>query len=240
MTQEDLKLNLFKANDKGELTVIHRTDDAKIVHKHTSVQINGVISAPGNFIEVRKEQDKYDRSHITYSYRDLCITLTTRENLDTLGTTVTGKLIKNPDLDKLYLNSQKVLTSKELTQLLKFNRVFFADKDENGTIVSNLQKLKISAQQFIEKEDASKGSEKEYYELKVDNGLDLKFTLNMPVFIGQPSKKFLVEVCYRIREKNVEFWLESIELADLLKSCAEEIINTELKRFPEAIVKIEQ
>lgn len=238
---EELELNKLKANDKGELTIIKRTDDKKIIHAHQPVEIIGVITAPGNFIEVRKAQDKFERSHVLYSYRDLYIKLITRENVETLGSEITGKLIKNPDLDKLMLNSQRVLNNRELTQLLKFNRVFFNDKDENGTVVTNLQRLKVSAQQFIEKLEAEKGNEKEYFEIKVgDSNVDLSFVLNMPVFIGQPAKKFKVEICYRVRERNVEFWLESVELADLLKAESEEIINKELERFPKEIVKIEQ
>lgn len=62
----------------------------------------------------------------------------------------------------------------------------------------------------------------------------------MPIYVGQPKKKFKVEVLYRIREKNVEVWFESPELQEMLMGDAESIIATELKRFPETILQIEQ
>lgn len=238
--KEHLNLNQLKHNDKGEILIVHREDNAKIVHAKKPLTLEGTITAPGNFIVNRKEQEKYDRSHVKWSLSGLYITLITREN-HPLSYEVTGRLIKNPEIEKLCVNTKKTQSVKELAQLLRFNKYFFADGDQNIKIVENLMKFKVTAQTHIEKEEATRGAEKDIYEIKgVDSNIDLTFELQMPIYVGQAPKKFKVEILYKIRERNVEVWLESPELADLWRSNAEEIIKAELARMPEAIVQIEQ
>lgn len=239
-TKEKLNLNQLTANAKGEVLIVHREDNAKIVHAKKPLALEGTITAPGNFIVNRKDQEKFDRSHVKWSLSNLYITLVTREN-HPLAYEVTGRLIKNPEIEKLCVNTKKTQSVKDLAQLLRFNKYFFADGDQNIKIVENLMKFKVTAQTHIEKEEATRGNEKDIYEIKgVDSNIDLTFELNMPIYIGQAPKKFKVEILYKIRERNVEVWLESPELADLWRSNAEEIIQTELKRIPDDIVKIEQ
>lgn len=239
-TKEHLKLNQLVANDKGEVLIVHRTDDKKIVHATQELKLEGTITAPGNFIIKRKGQDKDDRCHVLWSLNGLYIKLVTREN-HPLSYTIEGKLIKNPEIEKLCVNTKKTQSVKELAQLLRFNKYFFADGDANIKIVENLMKFKVTAQTHIEKEEATRGNEKDVYEIKgVDSNIDLTFELNMPIYVGQPAKKFKVEILYKIRERNVEVWLESPELADLWRSNADEIIQAELTRFPESFVFIEQ
>jgi hypothetical protein len=238
--KEHLNLNQLKHNEKGEILIVHREDDAKIVHAKKPLVLKGTITAPGNFIVNRKEQEKFDRSHVKWSLSGLYITLITREN-HPLAYEVTGELIKNPEIEKLCVNTKKTQSVKELAQLLRFNKYFFADGDQNIKIVENLMKFKVTAQTHIEKEEATRGNEKDIYEIKgVDSNIDLTFELQMPIYVGQAPKKFKVEILYKIRERNVEVWLESPELADLWRSNAEEIIKAELARMPEAIVQIEQ
>lgn len=240
--KEILRLNQLTHNEKGEVLIVHRRDDKKIVHAKKPLTLTGVISAPGNFIEKRTDQDEKDRVHVLFSknQENLFIELVTREN-HPLSYRIKGTLEKNPDIAMMRVNTKKTSSVKELSELLKFNRFFFPDKDQNMAIVSNLQKFRVSAQTFIEKEDANRGNEKDIYEIKgAETNIDLTFDLMMPLFKGQPAKKFKVEILYRIRERNVEVWLESAELAELYRAEAEGIIDTELKRFPKEFVFIEQ
>jgi hypothetical protein len=120
------------------------------------------------------------------------------------------------------------------------NRFFFADKEKHMRIVSNLQTFRLSAQKTIEAQNDNQGNAKDLYEIKSDSNIDLSFEVLMPVYIGQPAKKFKVEVQYKVRERAIEVWLESPECAELLKADAEGIINKELARLPKEFVFIEQ
>jgi len=120
--KEHLNLNQLTANKKGEVLIVHREDNAKIVHAKKPLQIEGTITAPANFIVNRKEQEKYDRSHIKWSLNGLYITLITREN-HPLAYEITGKLIKNPEIEKLCVNTKKTQSVKELAQL--FFQIFY-------------------------------------------------------------------------------------------------------------------
>jgi len=153
---------------------------------------------------------------------------------------VVGKLHPHPQIKKLKINTNEILTIKDLTRMIKFNKYWFADKDENNALVQNLQKFKASIQQQIEAEHDTRGNKKSAFEVKVDSTMKMSFVLEMPVFIGQPNKKFKVDIAFDVRDGEIDVWLESPELEDLLKNEAVSIIDSEIKQMSDkGIVVIE-
>jgi hypothetical protein len=144
------------------------------------------------------------------------------------------------EIKKLKINTNEILTIKDLTRMIKFNKYWFADKDENNALVQNLQKFKASIQQQIEAEHDTRGNKKSAFEVKVDSTMKMSFVLEMPVFIGQPNKKFKVDIAFDVRDGEIDVWLESPELEDLLKNEAVSIIDSEIKQMSDkGIVVIE-
>lgn len=242
-TLEKLDLNKFEAKD-GKLTVkhIHQELETPRVDYEESVKMSGTIQAPGNFIEKRKdivEQIDNKRCNVQYSYNGLYIKVRTQENW-AVHYHVDGLLKRNPDISMLQINTKKMFSVKDLTQHIRMNKFFFADKDQNIAIVSNLQKFRVEAQTQIETENDNRGNAKDLYEIKNKSNLVLDFDLLMPIYVGQPAKKFRVEVAYAVRERNIEVWLESPELEELFRINSKEIIDHELTRFPQEFVFIEQ
>jgi hypothetical protein len=236
---EKLDVNKLEAKD-GVITIVHRTDAERTVHGRTAVTLNGTIQSPGNFITVRKEQEAFDRSYVEFSYENRYIRLTTKERCETLGHVIEGKLIVNPKIKELGFNAGTKFGAKELMRHLKFNRAYFADKEQNMSVVANLANFNAQATKQIDIQGDDRGNAKNNFEVKVDTNCRLDFNICMPIFIGQPKKTFKVEIMFEVREKHVEFWLESIELAELQVADCEAIINAELERIPEAIVRIQQ
>lgn len=236
--EKELKLNKLEAKD-GVITVVERTGDAEKIFHNTSVNLSGDIKAPGNFIEKRIDQNPALRSHVLFSYRGLFIKLKTNENHE-LNYTVDGKLILNPDIQKLKINTMERMTVKTLSDLLRFNRFFFSDKDQHSSIISNLQKFRASVQSQIEQETSTRGDKKDLYDVKVNTDLSLNFALQMPVYIGQQPKKFNVEICFDVSDRNISVWLESPELVEITQVDAIKIIDEQLSRFPKEFVIIEQ
>lgn len=237
-TLEKLNYNTLESKD-GVIKIIHQEEETPKVWYDEPVKLSGAIQAPGNFIEKRKEKHNADKCHVIFSYLGLFIKLTTEENRE-IGYEVIGKLTPNPEIAALFINATKTFNVSELTKLIRMNKVHFADKDENLRMVSDLQKFKTSAQVEIEQANDNKGNVKDLYEMKSANNLTMHFDLLMPVFIGQEPKKFRVEIACAVRERNVDLWLESPELAELLKCNSKEIIDAQLARFPETFVFIEQ
>lgn len=256
--KEHLRLNQLQQNEKGELVIVHRKDDAVKVHYETAVALSGTISAPRKFLEERGVEDKkrntegmgpdkeaqqeVKRSHVLYNYRDLYIHFKGIEN-HPLSYGINGKLVINPDLTGLLINQKKYFSSKELSQHIRFNRLHFLSKEENLALVNNLASYKAKLSTEIEKEfNNTTGSKRDLYDVKVLNdGKPLGFTLNLPLYIGQTPIKFAVEILVDIQGRDINFWLESVDLVEALKTTAKDIIDGELAFFEaKGYVLIEQ
>lgn len=243
MKDEKLSLNQLQAVD-GVLHIKHETvETEKLIYENRHA-IDGTISAPGNFIAKRKDQDDEKRSNVCYSYRDRYISLTTNENYDERenhgGYDIKGQLIKNPLIAELCINTNKIFGVAELTKHLRFKSLYFASKDQYEKVINNLQRFKAKVDAEITKINDQKGNIEDTYKVTLNSNAELSFKIKCPVFIGQPDKIFLVEVACEARNRNVEFWLESVELVELEESETKQIIDTELARFPETFVFIEQ
>lgn len=242
--------------EEGVKTLVLREGDAEVIHQNEKVEIEGTISAPWKFFKERmmialdgsptgmtdKIQHDMKLSHLVFSYQRRYVNLIMVEN-NPIKYIVKGKLIENPDIKKLQVNTGKKFTSKELCDLLRMNKFFFADKDQNGTVIQNLQKIKVSIQTQIEKEANDKtGDKRDLYDVKVNRDqTPLEFNLSLPIYVGQPATKFKVDINIDVRDRNIDFWLESPELAELLEAKCREVIDAEVKQFEEkGLVIIEQ
>lgn len=243
-TLEKLDLNKLEAKD-GKLTVkhIHQELETPKVEYAQTVNLNGTIQAPGNFIAKRQPEHNHLKCNVQYSYRGLYIKLRTEEDWPT-HYQIEGTLKPNPDLAKLKVNHDASQNWKmninDMYNSLRFAKYFFAKPEQYEKVVSQLSKFSVSANKVITAENDNKGNVKDLYEIKSNSNIDLTFDLNMPVYIGQSAKTFRVEIAFNVRERSVDFWLESPELAEILLADAQDIINAELKRFPENYVFIEQ
>lgn len=250
--KEVLQLSKLEAKD-GILKIIHREDKAEVIHDENGLKLSGTITAPRKFLEERGKagmggddaaaQQEVKRSHIVYNYRDLYIRFKGDENYEALSYNVQGQLTINPEIAGMKVNTKSFMNSKELSQHLRFTRYNFANREENVTIVSNLQSFKAKIMAEIEKNfNNQTGDKKELYDLKVlRDGQPLGFHLLMPLYIGQKPVKFYVEIMVEASHQSVQFWLESPELTDLLKDEAKKIIDEELKFFAgKGYVLIEQ
>jgi hypothetical protein len=219
---------------EGVKELIVREGQAEIIREPLKVELSGTIKAPGDFFANRKEDLKENECHVVYSKTDGKIVLTTDEG-NYYGSRVTGSLRKNPDLVAFGINSGKMWSIKDLMQKLKMSRAFFPDKDECLNIVTNLSKSKIKVDTILEQETSNSGSSKNNIEVSVKSEFNLFFGLELPVFVGFDKKKFKTEICLNVRDKAVEFWLESVELEEILQSEMESIMNAEIKKFGNVI-----
>ena len=223
--------------DKDTKEIVIRKGEALPLREKNKVQISGSISAPRLFFEKRNADHESKWCHVLYSKNEQKIKLVVDEE-DKLGKDVTGVLEMNTDFKDFGINSMKMYTVQELMQFLKLRKFFFDDRDQNVTIVTNLQKFKASITTQIEQEKSNQGNQKKVLDIKVDSNIPLNFVLSMPIFKGFDNYKFAVEICYDVRDNSAILWLESVELAELMASETARIITEELKSF-EAIVCIE-
>lgn len=243
MEKEILNLNKLESKD-GKLIVVHQELETPVVHKHATVELDGTISAVGNFIEKRltgdKPQDDLKRCHVLFSYRDRFIKLITREHCPSLGTGIGAKLTINPAFVELGINCNKIFSVKELTKHIRMNRFYFESKEQHEKIVHGLQNFTAKVNADIKKINDNRGNIEDVYKTTLQSNSELSFQVLMPVFIGEPAKSIKIEISCEADNSAVKFWLESPDLIELTQKDTKTIIDNELKRVPEEIVIIEQ
>lgn len=126
---------------------------------------------------------------------------------------------------------QKELANSSRTFMLKMNRIYFADRDENMAIVSSLEKLRVRVTQEIENGNDFKGNKKHLFEQNVQHEIRLQFTLVVPLYKGQEKKSFLVDVNFDITDGNTVFWLESVDLKELMETERIRIIDSQISKM---------
>ena len=230
----ETKQSLSVKVENGTKEVVIRNGEAPIIREPLVLDVHGTIQAPSEFWNKRKSLYNVNDCHVEYSKQNKSIELTLNES-NYFGGTIKGMIEEHPELEKFGINKNKVYTLKELSQLLKMSRAFFADTDEATKVVGNLQKCKASIQTQIEKEESSRGDKKISFEAKVDSNIDLNFTLKMPIWKGYKDHKFQVEICLDVRDKDITLWLESQELQQLFIDTREAIFSDELKNFEELV-----
>lgn len=223
---------------EGVKEIIIREGAPLPFHEQEKVALSGIIKAPGDFFENRKEDIEQSKAHVIFTKSKGAIRLTIDEE-NFFKTIVEGELVENPIISELGINKKKLFTPADLAQTLKMNRIFFDEPGNCMKTIENLQKAKASASIQIEKEQQNNGTVKDNFECKIDTSIDLKFELLLPVFIGYHKTKVEVEICIDIRGRAINLWLESVELAEILVNQADKIITDELKRF-DNVVCIEQ
>lgn len=239
---DKLDLNKLHAKD-GVLTIVTRADKPAIVHYDKAIAIVGTIAAPGNYYEGRKDElaSVIKKSHVVYDYSQLFIKLIAVENNE-INTTVVGKLILNPDINIFKINTPQKFAIKDLYNLLRLNKFFFADRGQCQTIVEKLQNTKTTVEKNIETAlNKGTGNEKNAYDIAVKGIEPMSIDLKMPIYVGMEASPIRVDINIDARSGDVLFWLESMELEEAKKDSAKAIMDIEISRFRgSGLVLIEQ
>jgi len=146
------------------------------------------------------------------------------------GTTITGMLHQSKELEQFGINTTARYNRKSLLDLLRFNRLFFEDKNQHAQVIAGLYKLRIKSETEIQQEKDNQGNKRSLHEVKTvdDGGLVKVFDLTLPLFKGFTPQKITVEICYEVVNGDVSFWLESIGLKEATDSQVDGIFETEL------------
>jgi len=157
------------------------------------------------------------------------------DNHSTEGSAVIlGSASLTPELTALGINTIKKYSGLQLSDTLRMNRLLFALPDDCIRIVSALRDFKAKIEQDIQAADDKKGNKTSSFDQRIQQPHDLRFTLNWPVISGEAKTKFLVEINYDVRDKAIEFWLESVEMHEAIQEQCQALIDGQISLFQEA------
>lgn len=134
---------------------------------------------------------------------------------------IIGRIIPNPDIEVLGINTGAAISPHKLSDIVKMNRTLFPDKTEAMVLVSKLRDFKGR----VEKESESFKDDRANFSLRVaqvaKTNLPETFVVNLSPFLGEPKQPFTVEVVIT-HDLNVS--LISPDLHDYIKEYAEKRI----------------
>jgi hypothetical protein len=207
------------------------------------IQVSGDIKTVSSFIEKRKVTDdaglqaiNEDRALVIVNKEELSICLYLDPE-DFYGTEIKAKLEMEPELLKFGIESGRKFSQQELIKLLKYGKRWFADPAAHETLLLAYMKLdvKVSANLTNIAPDG-RGNRSNTFEKNVTSNIPEDFILLIPIFKGQEPKKFRVEICLDSTDGSTKFWLESVELAELIQIESETILRKELESCSDYVV----
>lgn len=231
---ENLTLKIENAN--GELILREGQAQEPLPLKEPKIiTIAGDIHSVANFIRNREaghssqEIDK-NKALVTVDKNAKSIVLQLDpENY--YGATVIAKLEQSKELEQFGINTSSRFNRKQLLDLIRFNRLFFEDKNQHAQVIAGLYKLRIKSETEIEQEKDNRGNKRNLHDVKTvdDGGMVKEFNITLPLFKGFSAKNITVEICFEVLNGDVSFWLESIGLKESSDSAIDGIFEDELQ-----------
>jgi hypothetical protein len=227
---EERKLNVNLPEGTQEI-IIREGDAAAWLHPR-SIKISGILAAPFQFFEGKKDIIDAIKSHITIKKDCGVIILRVNDTDPYTETEIIGLLKKDGALDPWRINSDKRWAVGEFLKFIKTQRYYFDNSTECAELVASLQTWNAKVETVIKQHNDNAGNSLSLLEKKVsDIGLKTKFNLHIPLFQGYPKVKFTVEIGFDPKTNSVDLFLISDELFELEIQEREKHIAAELEKF---------
>lgn len=207
-------LNVRIAGEAGEYTIRH--GDAEKIQYEKPISITGVLDACSQFLK-GKTIDPL-KSHLRIFQQQGRLELYINDTDPNSQHVITGSLTKNVDLKAFEINSMTYRWSvSDFLRFIKQNRYFFANKEQHAKLITNMQAWSAKIETVLVQANDQKGNSNFQIEQKVRavDGFVDKFELNIPIYQGDVSLKFTVEIGLDPKNTSVQIYLFSDELFEL-------------------------
>lgn len=232
MQNEKFQVNFDKGVEIAELVIREVNEVNELpVKPPVKVNLSGVISAPYQFLQKRvdqPEQINQKRCHIIVDRDKISIELITNEDDAYNSGRVFGKLEFNTKFVEFGINTGKTWTPTELGLFFKMNRAFFASKEDNMNLVTDLMNFTATVNNNIERSVKESGDRTDKFVQTVNSNLPKSFNLVIPVFKGSKPETIEVETFAQINGREVAFTLLSPGAQQVMEEIRDEVINTEI------------
>lgn len=219
----------------GQETLVLREGAAETFVYPKGVSIAGILSAPFQFYEGKKEKLQAIDCHLRI-WKDkgqIDLHILDTDNRGS-GSIISGSLKDDGVLNSWKINTEHRWTVASLIKHLMMYKSFFSDRNECDAMIKSLRNWNASIETVIKQHNDNTGNSLSVLEKKVrDVELKQKFQLHIPIFQGYPKEKFTVEVGLDPKSNAVEIFLYSEELFALTIDRRESILEAELSKFSE-------
>lgn len=228
--QQPIVVNLPEG--QNTLTILQGEAPAQLDHQApVKIDIKGVIYAPLNFLDKRVKDIDQHKAHIIVCRDKLQILLVINEDDAYTRGKVLGQLSFSEIFLKMGINGDKAWIPEQLGRFLKLNRSFFADRDENMSVVSALKSFSAKVKQDVYSETSDKGDRTFRFKQAVDSNIPEKFKLKIPIFIGSDPVDIDVETYATIDGTDVSIYLQSAGANDVIEDVKAKVISDTIEKI---------
>lgn len=224
----------------GTNVVVWREGRAPDIDVPQQVVISGTIKAPGAFLDSRIDKGLHDKNkaHVVFDREAFLIVLTMDETYEK-GTRIEGKLELHPKLVAFGINSGTRLSHKQMFMFFRENRMYFSDETEHKNLIAKLSDYHSKLETELRSKDDLSGNTLTSIETRImTNEVPMSFGLTVPIFKGEPKKKFRVELLVDVSSRAVQFVLDSIELRELIEAERDLLIDEQIGKFKTADILV--
>jgi len=210
------KINITVADGVQEIVI--REGRALDQIQSKQVVLVGDISTPSEYYRTRPHTVDPDKAVVIYNRKNCSIELQC-DAANPLGAIVKGSLEKSDEIKDFGINSQKTFSQTELVKLIRFNKRFFADRDEVETFLTKLVAFKFASTiDSANNVKDNRGNHSNSFAKKVESDIPTSIKFAMPLFKNASPVEFISEIVLDVAENTARFWFESVDLETLIQS----------------------
>jgi hypothetical protein len=223
------KLNIEVVGSQGELII--REGKAPDIKPPINIEYSGNIHAPWNYLVMKMEQYRPERSTLFVDRKKGKIHLVLNE-LDPVNIqNVTGVIARGSIFETFSINKEKKFASGELAKFLKMHSFYFKDQEEARKIIIALNRFSAVITTVIDDTKDNRGNTKKSLEKTVSNEVPTDFVLKAAIVDGEGDIEIPVEICAEADSTGVSFFLESPQAESLYLDYVETLIEDEVSNF---------
>lgn len=242
MTNEKMQINLDKDCQKAEVIIreVNNVNELPVLEPE-NLNVRGTIKAIFSFLEKRWGCDgQIDRehTHIIVDRDNLTMALVCNETDKRNRIIVTGKLQLSRQFEAFHINDGYEWEPIQLSQFIKMNRAYFAERDTNMKLVSVFKNFKAKVNTDYERDRKENGSYTDNYSQIVDSNMPDRFSVVLPIFKGTKAQSIEVETYATINGHDVTVQLISPSAQQVVEETLDAIIDEQVAAIREIAPEI--
>lgn len=242
MQNEKMQINLGQGTTTAEVIVreVDKVNELPVLEPE-KVNISGTIGSILSFLEKRwgcDGQIDHEHTHIVVDRDNLTMMLVANETDTRNMITVIGRLQLSRQFAAFHINDGYAWEPIALSQFIKMNRAYFADRDTNMKLVSVFKNFKAKVNTDYERDRKENGSFTDNYSQIVDSNMPDRFSVTIPIFKGTPVKTVEVETYATIDGHDVTVQLVSPSAQQVVDETLDAIIDEQIAKIREVAPEI--
>jgi hypothetical protein len=233
---EDDKKIVINVADGKEISIREgKLADQLPVLPPEKIHLSGDIMSIANYLAVRKDNAEgiqvVDIKKVVVEVNKTALQIVMKLDPESAyGATVTAKLEMAPEVKQFNINATTRYNRKQLHDLLKFNRIFFSDRNVHNTVLAGLAKVRFLTAAEIDQASDNKGNRQNSVKVETTaDGFTDRFTLSIPLFKGFDKENVEIEICYDTKDGEISFWLESVGMKEVMDTQVDRIFEKALE-----------